>query len=396
MKEDTTPAAPAPEAKPVAEAAPATPVAVAAKPKKGKGGLIAGIIAGVVALGGGGAAAYFLLNNNGNSDPTATFNNFVSDLFAGEYNNIKFDGNFNAEGTEAKLAGEASIKDLRLKANVETSISGMDINGDAIIDNEDVYFKINNAEDLLSSLGMNQSMLSMLGLGEIANSWLHIGGAEITANISASYTDESNIVSCLASQNIEEAGKELSDIYRDNSFITLSKYEDGEAVKKNGDLYTLSINAEKQKAFSEAVKNSNFVKTANCQTQTSSLDKTFEDADLPIYVELNNNTVSRIYADNLDFNLEYPDSVNIEVPSDAVELNSLISKFGGLFGGSFGGSSFYGIEDIDDDDDDEVEPYGYPNIDDYSKFGDAYDDEDLEELQKQLEELEKYYSDFDY
>ena len=52
---------------------------------------------------------------------------------------------------------------------------------------------------------------------------------------------------------MEDAVKELVNIYKDNKFIEATKYEGSEVTKKSSDLYTLKINDEKAAAYKQAI-----------------------------------------------------------------------------------------------------------------------------------------------
>ena len=340
--EQPAPVAPAEKAAPVAEApaevtTPAQPVAAdaPAAPKKKKTGLIITIVIVILALIGGGVAAFFLLRKNPSDVVADAFVNTAKTL-ASKDANLDIDGSIKVDAS-SMLSAEATFKGKIAKngdGKVEFGVDlmGTKVSADFAIKDKKAYVKLNNVNSLVS-------MLTMFGVD------LPAGTSSIARSINDKwfYTDfdyvEQNIPAIESLEKIKD--KEISK-EQFNDYFEVESYNGDVVSAKNGDLYKVTF---KDKSIANNTVDS-------------------------IYVEVKSNNIVRLFAAAevsgistiIDLSVNYPDSVDIEIPSNAKDLMEL-----------FGNGSSSRYSNILDDDEDDLDE-------------DDLDEDDYKTLLKMLED----------
>ena len=392
----------APEEKPAAEAKPAEttptpvaePVAKSEKPAGKKTGLIVGLIILLLALVGGGVAAALLLGggNNGGGDVTKA----IVKLLSGDHSKkvttkgtitvsldndeIPFDtigANINIgydaenqtssgtiDATVSFLSGSKPMigleeqfvnKTLYLKASDKSPAPATNCANDAE--------STDNCAQPTDEASMISAALSMLG-----DKWISIPVEEMAKSADL---PTGNATQCLLESVTKGDEIDLAGIYKENEFVKYTTEGVTVGMEKYP-VYKLTFDADKlagfANAFGKKVENSSAV--AKCFNGNVTADEVSAD-DLkeslgmipPIYVEVNeNNDFTRLDTTLAldDYGLEvkvklgfdYSANVNASAPADAIDIQTLLSGFGG--GINFDDDDYdYDDDDWDEDDWDE-------------------------------------------
>ena len=402
-------------AEPVAGPAPVEPVPAAETAgvsnvyeepkKKGKKGLVIGlVVGGVVLIGcGAGAAVWAMMHESSEN----SVNDALANFFSAE--NIKISGTMsgkmdddsglgmgnytlNMDGARSgkKISGNGTMKTKLGDKEIELKFSAAYVSGD------DVYFKIDGVKDIMSIVssgslfGEDLSYMSSYIEPVISAVSSKIDGQWY--KISASDIEGSDSFSCMTGGLTElltsDVSGAISEAYKKNPVYKVdekAKVEEKDGVK----YYTVVVDEENEKAFKDSVKDIEGVKKlSKCsESSSSSKDKdnasSLKDATVQIGVKPWSHEFAglKIKSDESEgeFTVKY-EKTEIEAPSDAKSFSSIqkeleeaiqqalmqsilggsgsSSLFGGgsssLFGGDssslFGGdsSSLFNLDDIDD------------------------------------------------
>ena len=353
-------ASPATEsAAPAAEpTAPTTvePVAPTTK-KKGKAGIIIGIILGVIALGCGVAAAliFFVFNKSG--DPVT---DAMVKLLNGDNRNIAISGTYAADesgsmpisfsyNAQVDTVAKAGIVNVDISGN----LSGMDLNTTVEVripgDNK-AYLKFSGVKSIFID-ALNQSGMScegsacdvyinaMISSMQSASPQFGIVASLITlddkwimfdnATLSSAFTLPAGI----KLDDVSSHKNEVVDTYKKYPFLK-STTNDVKIAKKNNTLYKVEFDYDKLASFTNELASKNgYTSTVTESQLKESLEKAGD-----IYVEIDgNNNFTRFYAAGQDFAISYPTNVNVATPDDYTTSDSLIEMFSNYIGGFLGG-----------------------------------------------------------
>lgn len=408
-----TPAPAEPVAEPVAPVA-AAPVAEAAKPvapvaaasvaepqvatpaKKKKGGLIAGIICLVVALGCGIAALLVLFVFNKGGDPVT---DGLVKLLNGDKRNIAVNGTADLDmlGNSFNIDYNAQFDTVAQAGSFGANIA-FDYNGvDATLSAEgrkigggDAYLKISGLKDLflgsltqygidctavdceqyLSMMSTSTSAANQSSLLSIEDKWVRVATNDSFSNFPVSLPGGVDLGDLGSEKNT------IIDLYKKYPFL-ISSTDNLGIAKKNDTLYKITYDYDKMASFmNELSKNAKCDEGASCATKDVTADELkaqLSDSG-EYYVEVNgDHDITRIYVKSgteggfdttVDMAISYPSSINIEAPTDFIESSDAFTLFN-MFGAfNQGGSSYNSYDDdydwgYDDEDYDYSESYDW-------------------------------------
>ena len=407
-------AAPAAEKATVPAATPAPAAAPAAAPakKKKKTGLIIGIIIAILALAGAGVAAFFLFFNK-TAAPEDAVTNTIDAIASGS--GISINGTVTANGYTVPVSGKIAKNAAEINASVDfsqISTGTMPLSGSisikAVLKDEKVYLQISGIKD---ALGSYASLL-----GSYLDSYFAFDGQWYVATLdelfamipNSNYSSIKQYTKCYTGASMEDAVKELVNIYKDNKFIEATKYEGSEVTKKSSDLYTLKINDEKAAAYKQAIEGNEKVNSIKgCVSSSSSLqsgltsgnsltnDYVVSTYSAPaVYAEFGGDKISRIVLDSaqnqakIDFDITYG-NFDIAAPIESTKpLSELINSLSMFMGGSnftpsynYQTPSYYDYDYDYDLDDFDLSDYDIDLNDlDLSDYGIDLNDIDLDSL----------------
>ncbi len=364
----TEPAVSTPAAEPVSEPTKIEPVAPAAPKKKGKAGIIIGIILGLVAIGCGVAAIliFFVFNKGGDQITDA-----MTKLLNGDNRNIAISGSYTAdESTSMPISFDYNAQiDTVAKAgivnvNISGNLGGMDLNStvEARLPGDDkAYLKIGGIKSIFTK-ALNQSgancegsacdaylemMISSMktanpqfgifaSLIELDDKWIMFDNA----TISSMFT----LPTGMKLDDISSHKNEVVDTYKKYPFLK-SSTNDLKIAKKSNTLYRVEFDYDKLASFTNELASKN---GSSSNVTADSLKQSMEKAG-DVYVEIDgSNNFTRFYAGGQDFDISYPSSVNVVAPSDYTTSETLIELLGNMITG-FSGLKSGSTNIIDDD-----------------------------------------------
>ena len=384
--------------KPVAE--PAKPAekpaeAKAEKPaKKKKTGLIIGIIIALLAIAGGVVAAILLLGKGDTTANDETVSNIIADIVdKKDLPNTEIKGKLtvSVDGISVNADINGKYGDKKASADLDAKINfGQEIGVKAslVSDGSSLFIKLNEMPDL-SAMGDNSaSMSAMLSTLIKKGTWYSIPAEMTTSMTNLKISGGANCGSIDLAALAKSDKSWIVDALRDSKFVSLEKAD--------GDLYKVFVDREETAKLVKTVSNKISAETKCNVSGEINAEGMAEKQEIPgLLLGFRNGQVSKIkYTNeeagmNLDLELSYPGSVNIDIPSNAESLSNLLT---GMFGGYSGGYDYdddddydddYDYDDDDDDDDDDDWDWG----DDY--YTDDEGDIDWSELEGSLEEAEK-------
>lgn len=378
---EPAPAPAVPESEPTAPVA-VEPVAPTPK-KKGRAGLIIGIILGVIALGCGVAAIliFFVFNKGG--DPVT---DAMTKLLNGDNRNVAVAGTFDysSTGTPISVTYNAQVDTVAKVGVVTADISGsangmsMDVNAEVRFPGDDkAYLKFSGIKkiftDALKQSGIDcdsvdcDSYISMM-LGDGTNTTSSSSPMSIFSSLisldgkwimfEANITDSFSLPSGMKLDDISSHKNEVVDTYKKYPFLK-SSTNDLKIAKKNDTLYKIEFDYDKLASFTNELASKN----GSSQTVTAAdLQKSMAEAG-DIYVEIDgNHNFTRLNVGGQDLAITYPSNVNVVAPDDYTTSDTLIEMFGGFLSAFTGGvkdcdSESDGCSLIEDDDDDDDDDY---------------------------------------
>lgn len=326
-------------------AAPAAAPAAAPK-KKSHVGLIITIIVITLLLIGGGVAAFLWIMWHESGD--VALNDGVAKMLEAE--NLTFSGTIKQDksnGMNIKLDG-AMAGDL-VSANGKIGASGYNADFDMVYSKDGkAYIKFGGLKDLLAALPLADLMggtgdetsgkliNTILGAiaDEIDGEWIVFKESDLKKYTgSASSSCSTDTIMGLFTSGSKEA---IANAYKENSFIVI---DDSAEVKEVDGVkyYKIKIDGEKKKAFTEATKDIEAVKSLNkCKTSESTSKDSTEDltGDLRIGVKSWSHELAGIQGSskdsegnktNFDIKFNY-DKKDISVPSNAKTTEELTSS----------------------------------------------------------------------
>ena len=346
----------------------------AEKPKKKKTGLIIGIIIALLAIAGGVVAAILLLNKGDTTANDETISNILADIAENkEMPDVEFKGKFDvaAEGVKAngnfngKYAKEKMTLDLDGKVDFGSELP---IKASLASDGTTLYVKLNSIPDISAITG-DAASAAMVSMFIKEGTWYSVP-AEMTTSMTGQFTMPSTTTKCgsIDMQKLIEISQSnkswLIDTLRDSKFISL---------EADGDLYKVYVDREETSKLLETVSNK-YSEATKCKASDFSLDGMAEKEEIPnLRLGFRNGKIAKVvYKDteagfNVELELSYPGNLNIEMPSDAQSLTTLMN---GMFGS-------YGYDNDYDDDDDDDDDYDWYSWDDDDEDEDD-DDEDFD------------------
>lgn len=373
--EPVAPAAPAaPAAEPVA---PAAPVAAAPK-KKGKAGIIIGIILGVIALGCGIAAILFFFVFNKSNDPIT---DAMVKLLNGDNRNVAISGtyDYSAAGTPISIDFSAQMDTVAKAGIVTADISGsangmtLNVNAEVRLPGDDkAYLKLSGIKniftDALKQAGVDCDATDCTSYLELMTSTASNGSSSMLGMFSSLFAIdgkwimfEANIADSFSLpigvklDDVSSHQNEVVDTYKKYPFLK-SSTNDLKISKKTDTLYKVEFDYDKLASFTNELASKN----GSSQTVTASdLEKSMSNTG-DIYVEIDgNNNFTRLYANEQDFTISYPSNINVVAPEDYTTSDALMEIFGSMFGGFTGGLEYDDDDDIIDYDDDGDDDYDF-------------------------------------
>ncbi len=355
--------------------------------KKGKKGLVVGIIVAVlvVLLAAGSALAYNLWYQN----PDKVLGDAVANLMT--IKKAKFNGmatvkssdvdvavKFDGQGAEKSGGGSAELS-VTGKSESLKSLGTIKLTADYVSSSKDgvYYFKLTNIKDAANKfiditfesekaqykqygLSMTdsqlaqqkkqlQQMISPL-VSKIDNRWIKFSADDFNSSNSSNQTCMSDAIKQL--QNNASERNEFVKVYREHSFINI----DEKLGSKDGNLgYKVSFNEDESNRFTDALKTTTFGKAImKCDStildhseSTSSDNKS--KTSLQLWVSRWSHQLSEVKGTatsdggdtktDIDMKLNIGSGDNVQVPSDAVSIKDLTAEIEKLMGGGAAASS---------------------------------------------------------
>lgn len=397
------PVASEPQAEPIV-AAPTTEVTMDSAPAKPKKtGLIIAIVLFVVAIIAGVAATIIVLNPFGSKKdavPAA-----ISKLFSGDApSNVSMNGkitlvpnNETIPVTSLVVDFKAGVKNSSFENYVNATVTAtftdeneFTFNADEVrTAGGDLYLRLSNIAEVLSNLRdlateqnclndetgesncveeidyeatdcvegegceeidaimlqPDESVFDFLEAFEaVDNEWVRVPGSSFS--FLTDIADVGGPTQCLveAAGKMSEYGKDFTDLYKNNPFITYST-DNLKIAQKNSQLYLLGFDADKMAGFINGMSNYGFMNemlacmgdvAVNEEVTPSNLQEII--SSLPtIYVEIDDNdNFTRVYLTvdssdgtmgvTADISLAYPASISVEEPEVYIDINDVLSQ----------------------------------------------------------------------
>ncbi len=233
----------------------------------------------------------------------------------------------------------------------------------------DTFFKVDNVADILSMFntgevecaggatacdGTDESLSDMTGVFDtIDDQWIKVGDDFVNDVDGLGIFDNQTTCMIGAFSDITKYGKEISNKYEANPFITYSTDNLGIA-KKHNTLYRLGFDTDKLTAFVNSMENSGFVNALNSCAKngatngvatTDSIEDLFSSYPT-MYAEVDNDyRFTRVYFDadtsdgstniRADLDFSYPATMEVYAPDNYINLNDYLSTtFNNFFDGN--------------------------------------------------------------
>ncbi len=242
--------------------------------KKSKKGLLVGCAVGAVALAGVGFGVTYAISNSPENVALSAVADFISSRTMAVNGTISLETKSSTSPvkdiTLTLKSDQNSAKEVSTTAILKFSYSGKNLEitlGSVVIEDYTLYVRVDGLKDAIGELikttggtvyeeavELYEDLINNV-IGQVEGNWWKISVPELIDEISELDTSSKKEIkeayNCIVDVAKKATNKndDYANIYKDNAFVVLKKYEGDMKVSGKGTAYTLSLDAEKLTSF---------------------------------------------------------------------------------------------------------------------------------------------------